>query len=176
MGMGRHTKWTKEMPKNAEDYVSKNGLMDYGSTLKDFLVNLGIADDTYYRWTNENASTYRRDFCEAIKRGKERYKANLIKKAEASLFELVAGVETVDERTEYVSDASGKPIIAKKIVTKHKQEPNVAATIFALTNLKGEVWKNKQNTDVTTNGRELSTKELTVQEAREYINQLNKEI
>lgn len=164
------------MPKNAEDYVSKYGLMDYGSTLKDFLINLGIADDTYYRWTNENASTYRRDFCEAIKRGKETYKANLIKKAEASLFELVAGVETTDERTEYVSDASGKPIIAKKIVTKHKQEPNVAATIFALTNLKGEVWKNKQNTDVTTNGRELSAKELTVQEAREFIERLNKEI
>lgn len=162
------------MPMNAEDYVSKYGLMDYGSTLKDFLTNLGIADDTYYRWTNENSNTYRRDFCEAIKRGKERYKANLIKKAEASLFELVSGVETTDERTEYASDASGKPIIVKKIITKHKQEPNVAATIFALTNLKGDVWKNKQNTDVTTNVKEL--KGMSVQEARDFINKLEKEI
>ena len=164
------------MPKNAEEYVSKYGLMDYGSTLKDFLVNLGIADDTYYRWTDETASTYRREFCEAIKRGKEIYKANLIKRAEKSIFELVAGAEIVDEKTEYVSDASGNPKIAKKIVTKRKQEPNVAATIFALTNLKGDVWKNKQNTDITTNGKELTERRMSVQEAREFINNLEKEI
>lgn len=176
MGRGRKTKWNKNMPKNAEEYVSKYGLMDYGSTLKDFLVNLGIADDTYYRWTNESSSTYKREFCEAIKRGKEIYKANLIKQAEKSIFELVAGAEEVNEKTEIVSDASGSPKIAKKIVTKHRQAPNVAAVIFALTNLKGDAWKNKQNTDITTNGKELNDRRLSVQEAREFINNLEKEI
>lgn len=176
MARGRNTKWNKDMPKNAEEYVSKYGLMDYGSTLKDFLVNLGIADDTYYRWTDEKSTSYRREFCEAIKRGKEIYKANLIKRAEKSIFELVAGAEIVDEKTEYVSDASGKPIIAKKIVTKRKQEPNVAATIFALTNLKGDIWKNKQNTDVTTNGRDIATKELSVKQAKEFLKELENDI
>lgn len=168
-------KWRKEIPKMAEEYISKKGLMDYGSTLKDFLLNIGISDDTYYRWTDENAREYKREFCEAIKRGKEAYKASLVAKCEKSLMELIEGAETEDTRTEYASDAQGKPVIIKRIVTKHKQEPNVAATIFALTNLKGEVWKNKQNTDITTNGKELQ-RQISPQEAAELLKQLDKDI
>ena len=168
-------KWNKDIPKIAEEYISKQGLMDYGSTLADFLLNIGIADDTYYRWTDENAPTYKREFCEAIKRGKEAYKAKLVAKAEKSLIQLVEGAETEDTRTEYASDAQGKPVIIKRVTTKHKEAPNVAATIFALTNLKGEVWKNKQNTDITTNGQSLN-KQISPEEAKELLKKLEEEV
>ena len=168
-------KWNKDIPRIAEEYISKKGLMDYGSTLKDFLLNIGIADDTFYRWTNENGKEYKREFCEAIKRGKETYKAALVAKCEKSLIELVEGAETEDTRTEYASDAQGKPVIIKRIVTKHKESPNVAATIFALTNLKGEVWKNKQNTDITTNGQSLN-KQISPEEAKQLLKQLEEEV
>lgn len=168
-------KWNKDIPKKAEEYISQKGLMDYGSTLKDFLLNIGIADDTYYRWTNEGAKEYKREFCEAIKRGKEAYKARLVSKCEKSLMELVEGCETEDTRTEYASDAQGKPVIIKRIVTKHKEAPNVAATIFALTNLKGEVWKNKQNTDITTNGKDIN-QQISPAEAAALLKKLEEEV
>lgn len=168
-------KWNKNIPKQTEEYISKQGLMDYGSTLVDFCLNLGISRETYYRWTEEGGKDYKRDFCDAIKRGKEAYKAKLVAKAEKSLLQLVEGVETEDTRTEYASDAQGKPVIIKRIVTKHKQEPNVAATIFALTNLKGDVWKNKQNTDITTNGKELQ-RPITPTEAVELLKKLEEEV
>lgn len=168
-------KWNKDIPKIAEEYISKQGLMDYGSTLKDFLLNIGIADDTYYEWIDENHPRYKPEFSEAIKRGKEAYKAKLVAKAEKSLMQLVEGCETEDTRTEYASDAQGKPVIIKRVTTKHKEAPNVAATIFALTNLKGEVWKNKQNTDITTNGQSLN-KQISPEEAKELLKKLEEEV
>lgn len=168
-------KWNKDIPKITEEYISKQGLMDYGSTLVDFCLNLGISRETYYRWTEEGSRDYKRDFCDAIKRGKEAYKAKLVAKCEKSLMELIEGAETEDTRTEYASDAQGKPVIIKRIVTKHKQEPNVAATIFALTNLKGEVWKNKQNTDITTNGKDIN-QQISPAEAAALLKQLEEEI
>lgn len=168
-------KWNKDIPKITEEYISKQGLMDYGSTLKDFLLNIGIADDTYYRWTNENGREYKREFCEAIKRGKEAYKASLVAKCEKSLMQLIEGAETKDTRTEYASDAQGKPVIIKRIVTEHKEAPNVAATIFALTNLKGEVWKNKQNTDITTNGKDIN-QQISPAEAAALLKRLEEEV
>lgn len=166
-------KWNASMAKNAEEWVSKYGLLEYGAQLKDFLTSMGISKDTYYRWIDETATTYKREFCEAIKRGQEAYKAKLILTAESSLINLVEGAETMDERTEYVSDAKGNPVIAKKIVTKHKESPNVAAVIFALTNLKPEQWKNKQNADITTNGKDIVDKQLTTEQAKQILKELD---
>ena len=168
-------KWNKDIPRITEEYISKQGLMDYGSTLADFCLNLGIARETYYRWTEEGGRDYKRDFCDAIKRGKEAYKAKLVAKAEKSLMQLVEGYETEDTRTEYASDAQGKPVIIKRVTTKRKEAPNVAATIFALTNLKGEVWKNKQNTDITTNGQSIN-KQISPEEAKELLKKLEEEV
>lgn len=168
-------KWNKDIPKITEEYISKKGLMDYGSTLVDFCLNLGISRETYYRWTEEGGVDYKRDFCDAIKRGKEAYKATLVAKCEKSLIELIEGAETEDTRTEYASDAQDKPVIVKRIVIKRKQEPNVAATIFALTNLKGDVWKNKQNTDITTNGKEIN-QQISPAEAAALLKQLEEEV
>jgi hypothetical protein len=168
-------KWNNEIPALTEAYISKKGLMDLGSPLKDFCKYLGIADDTYYRWIDENGKEYKREFCEAIKRGKEAYRAALIAKAEKSLLELVEGAKSEDTKKEYLKTENGDMVMVKKTVTTKRSEPNVAATIFALTNLKGEVWKNKQNTDITTNGKDIN-QQISPAEAAALLKKLEEEV
>lgn len=84
------------------------------------------------------------------------------------------GAETTNERTELLPDAQGKPVITKRVVTKTKDAPNVTAIIFALSNLKSEQWKNRQTAEVKADIKQQ--KQLSVQEAREFINQIEKEI
>ena len=43
-----------------------------------------------------------------------------------------------------------------KIVEKF-QTPDTAAIIFAVTNAFPDIWKNRQNNDVTTNGKDIIT-------------------
>lgn len=168
-------KWNSDIPKITEEYISKKGLMDLGSPLKAFCKYLGISEDTYYRWIDEGGKEYKSEFCESIKKGKEAYRAALIAKAEKSLLELVEGAKSEDTRKEYLTTENGEMILAKKIVTTKRAEPNVAATIFTLTNLKGDVWKNKQNTDITTNGKELQ-QQISPAEAAELLKQIEKDI
>lgn len=168
-------KWNSDIPKLTEEYISKKGLMDLGSTLRDFCKYLGISKETFYKWTDENGEDVKVDFVDAIKKGKEAYRAALIAKAEKSLLELVEGAKSEDTKKEYLKRENGDMVMVKKTVTTKRSEPNVAATIFALTNLKGEVWKNKQNTDITTNGKELQ-QQITPEEAAELIRSLEKEI
>lgn len=168
-------KWNNDIPKITEEYISKKGLMDLGSTLKDFCKYLGISHETFYKWTDEDGEDVKVEFIEAIKRGKEAYRAALIAKAEKSLLELVEGAKSEDTKKEYIAAEDGSLILAKKTVTTKRAEPNVAATIFTLTNLKGEVWKNKQNTDITTNGQSLN-KQISPEEAKELLKKLEEEV
>ena len=168
-------KWNSDIPKITEKYISKKGLMDLGSPLKDFCKYLGISEDTYFRWIDESGKEYKSEFCVSIKKGKEAYRAALIAKAEKSLLELVEGAKSEDTKKEYIAAEDGSMILAKKTVTTKRAEPNVAATIFALTNLKGEVWKNKQNTDITTNGQSLN-KQISPEEAKQLLKQLEEEV
>ena len=96
-------------------------------------------------------------------------------KAEKSLLELVEGAKSEDTRKEFITLETGEMILAKKIVTTKRAEPNVAATIFALTNLKGEVWKNKQNTDITTNGKDIN-QQISPAEAAALLKKLEEEV
>ena len=168
-------KWNNDIPKITEEYISKKGLMDLGSTLKDFCKYLGISHETFYKWTDEDGEDVKVEFIEAIKRGKEAYRAALIAKADKSLLELVEGAKSEDTKKEYIAAEDGSLILAKKTVTTKRAEPNVAATIFTLTNLKGEVWKNKQNTDITTNGQSLN-KQISPEEAKQLLKQLEEEV
>lgn len=168
-------KWNKDIPKFTEEYISKKGLMDLGSTLKEFCKYLGISHETFYKWTDEDGEDVKIEFIEAIKKGKEAYRAALIAKAEKSLLELVEGAKSEDTKKEYIAAEDGSMILAKKTVITKRAEPNVAATIFTLTNLKGDVWKNKQNTDITTNGKELQ-QQISPAEAAELLKQIEKDI
>jgi hypothetical protein len=103
------------------------------------------------------------------------YRAALIAKSEKSLLELVEGAKSEDTKKEYLATEDGRMILAKKTVIIKRAEPNVAATIFTLTNLKGDVWKNKQNTDITTNGKELQ-QQISPAEAAALLKQIEQDI
>lgn len=161
-------KFNEQIIHECEEWVSENGLMEYGGAkLKEFCSHFCIDNKTYYNWL-ENS-----DFSDAIKKGKECFKNGLERNVVSSLARSAIGYEYEEVRTEY-QDVNGKPQIKRQIKTKKNVEPNVGAGIFLLTNLAPDRWKNKQNTE---HSGEVSTG-LTVvvknQEEADLINKLKK--
>lgn len=161
-------KFNEQIIHECEEWVSENGLMEYGGAkLKNFCSNFGISDETYYRWM-ENV-----DFVDAIKKGKECFKNGLERNVVSSLARSAIGYEYEQVSSEYYMEGKKKKL--KKEVRKNvRVEPNVGAGIFLLTNLAPDRWKNKQNTE---HSGEVSTG-LTVvvknQEEADLINKLKK--
>lgn len=144
-------KYNKQMVQACADWVRENGLIDFGgATLTDFCKAIGIDDMSYYNWMK------RSEFSEAIKKAKEAFRDGLEKDIVKSLANAAKGYEYTQTTTEY-TDVNGKPSIKKQVKKNIRIEPNVAASIFLLTNLAPERWKNRQDTktDVTTNGRDI---------------------
>ena len=144
-------KYNKQMVQACADWVRENGLIDFGgATLTDFCKAMGIDDQTYYRWLGKV------EFAEEIKKAKEAFRDSLEKDIVKSLANAAKGYEYTQTTTEY-TDVNGKPSIKKQVKKNIRIEPNVAASIFLLTNLAPERWKNRQDskTDVTTNGRDI---------------------
>lgn len=165
-------KWTNDIPHKAEEWIATNGLMQpFGASLGEFLIGIGIDKRTHYRWLERYAT-----YATALKNGAERFTNKTIRAAESGLKQLVGGTEEEETITKYVSNAQGQPIIAERRVRKYHQPPNTAAVIFALTNLQPENWKNRQNTDVELKGKITQSKSLSVQEARDLLDKIEKEI
>ena len=61
------------------------------------------------------------------------------------------------KKTVFTEGKDGKPKIKEQTTTKKHIQPNVAATIFMLTNKAKEEYQNRQNTDITTLGKKIST-------------------
>ena len=144
-------KYSKDMVQACADWVRENGLIDYGgATLTDFCKAMSIDNMSYYRWLSKS------EFSEAIKKAKEAFRDSLEKDIVKSLANAAKGYEYTQTTTEY-TDVNGKPSIKKQVKKNIRIEPNVAASIFLLTNLAPERWKNRQDskTDVTTNGRDI---------------------
>lgn len=131
------------------DWVRENGLMEYGGArLKDFCTHLTIDAKTYYRWMNNT------DFANAIKKAKDDFRNNLEHDLVISLAKSAKGYDYEQTTTEW-TDVNGKPKIKKQVKKNIHVEPNVGANIFLLTNINPDKWKNKQNSDVTTNGKDI---------------------
>lgn len=141
-------KYNKEMIQRCADWVSENGLMEYGGAkLMDFCKAFGIDDMTYYAWMK------RSEFSEAIKKAKEKFKDSLETDIVKSLANAAKGYEYTQTQTEY-KDTSGLPKIVKQTKKNIRVEPNVGAAIFLLTNIAPERWKNKRDNtvDIRTDG------------------------
>ena len=141
-------KYTKDMIKACADWVRENGLIDYGgATLTDFCKAMSIDNMSYYRWLSKS------EFSEAIKKAKEQFRDRLEKEIVKSLANAAKGYDYDQITTEY-TDVNGKPKIKKQVKKTVHIEPNVAASIFLLTNLAPERWKNRQEnkTDLKADG------------------------
>ena len=135
-------KYNKDMLQACADWVRKNGLIDFGgATLTDFCKAMGIEDQTYYRWLDKV------EFVEAIKKAKEAFRSTLENDIVKSLANSAKGYEYEQYTTEY-TDVNGKPKIKKQVKKNIRVEPNVGATIFLLTNIAPDRWKNKQDNNV----------------------------
>ena len=137
------TKYNKEMIRRCADWVSENGLIEYGGAkLIDFCKAFDIDDMTYYRWL-ENS-----DFSEAIKKAKEKFRESLETDIVKSLANAAKGYEYTQTQTEY-KDVNGSPKIVKQTKKNIRVEPNVGAAIFLLTNIASDRWKNRQQQELS---------------------------
>ena len=135
-------KYNKEMTQRCADWVSENGLMEYGGAkLMDFCKAFGIDNKTYYAWLDKP------EFSDAIKRAKEKFKESLETDIVKSLANAAKGYEYTQTQTEY-KDVNGLPKIVKQTKKNIRVESNVGAAIFLLTNIAPDRWKNKQSQDV----------------------------
>lgn len=141
-------KYNKDMIQACADWVRENGLIDYGgATLTDFCKAMSIDNMSYYRWLSKS------EFSEAIKEAKEQFRDRLEKEIVKSLANAAKGYDYDQITTEY-TDVNGKPKIKKQVKKTVHIEPNVAASIFLLTNLAPGQWKNRQEnkTDLKADG------------------------
>lgn len=131
-------KYNQKLVKEMSDWVSENGLIDYGGArLMTFLRRFGIDQRTYYRWMKET------EFAEAIKKAKEDFKTNLETDIVLSLANAAKGYRFEQVTREYKDSKEFKRTV--KIVNV---EPNVGAAIFLLTNLAPNKWRNKQRNEI----------------------------
>lgn len=131
-------KYNQKLVKEMSDWVSENGLIDYGGArLMTFLRRFGIDQRTYYRWMKET------EFAEAIKKAKEDFKTNLETDIVLSLANAAKGYRFEQVTREYKDAKEFKRTV--KIVNV---EPNVGAAIFLLTNLAPNKWRNKQRNEI----------------------------
>lgn len=152
-------KYKPEMVAEMVEWISENGLMDYGgATFTSFLEKFQINDKTFYRWMDKA------EFAELVTKAKATFKDNLEHKLVSSLAKAAEGYTAEYSRVEYVNDPQGKPIINKKIVEKKPVPPSVAAGIYLLGNLAPDRWKNKQSNEITgADGEPLAQTPITIQ-------------
>lgn len=155
--------------------VEEKGLKDYrGLTLQDFCNFFGIHTCTFTDWLNTKEG-----FREKIEAAKEVYKLNRARKLILTLEDAAEGGyrEESTETTKYRPNPRNptEPTIAEmtKVKTKKYVKPDVAAAIFLLTNLDPEHFQNRRNNDVVV--KETQPRELSVDEAREFIKKLESE-
>ncbi len=138
-------KLTPEKIASVAQWVRENGLTDYGGASVEMLCKANdLNKSTYYEWIKKN-----KEFSNALKEAKECFKENLEVKLVASLARSATGYHYTKKRTEYGSDKDGKPIIKKQTIEDVEVQPNVGASIFLLTNINPDKWKNKVSNDVT---------------------------
>jgi hypothetical protein len=106
------------------------------------------------------------DFSDSVKKAKKDFDGLVVVEAKTSLMKKIRGYTVQEVKTFSVAtgglDEDGKPIVKVKehTVTDKYFQPDTAAIIFALTNREPESWKNRQNTDMTSNGKDINGTQL----------------
>ena len=116
-------------------------------TIAELCQKVGIAISTYYEWLETKA-----EFSEAIQKARYQFDELMVKEAKNSLRKLVQGYDIDEKKTVFTEGKDGKPRIKEQTTVKKHIQPNVAATIFLLTNKASNEFKNRLNTDHTTKG------------------------
>lgn len=172
---GRASKYTPEFFKAAEEFITKNGLIQFGgATLKSYCSSLNIHNVSHYNWLRDHP-----EYKEMVDRAVENFRQTNSVEIFNSLLDAAKGgyKENFTEDVDYKPNPQNpdKPMIARKRTHKEKKyvAPNVAAGIFLLTNLDAGNFVNSQKADV--NVRKEPPRQLSMEEAQNLIKQLENE-
>jgi len=98
-----------------------------------------INEQTYFNWIKKDPN-----FKALVETAKEEFRQSIQGKLEMSLWKRAQGYDVTETETEYIRDKDGNPVIkSQKTKVKHVAA-DVAALIFALTNVAPEKWINRQ--------------------------------
>lgn len=138
--------------------------------------NEGISENTLYAWARE-IEEIELILKDAQRQKDESFKRNLKEKAKTALEKLVAGFESVETYQEGIPDETTGKIITSKVTTRKKfVPPNPTAVIFALTNVDGDNFKHKSETEHKGKIEIDNLAKLTDEELEQRIKLLQKKL
>lgn len=138
--IGRPTTY-KESYKDQAEKLCKLGLTD-----KEMADIFGCSESTLNLWKIEHP-----DFSESIKRGKELADANVAER----LYQRAMGFEHDSEEIKVVSNGGGEGSEVVKVPIRKIYPPDTTAAIFWLKNRQKKKWRDKTETDVTSQGEKI---------------------
>ena len=168
-------KYSKKYCTEAEEFISKHGLHEYGGAkIKDFCAHLGIDRKTHDNWLKSH-----KEYKDTVNRAKDKFKSDHTGILFNTLMEAAKGGErtVTDEVTEYRPDPNNPENAIIRKQTRHKKtiyvQPNVVAAIFLLCNLDPEHFKNRQQNDISIRKPDTE-EEMTLDEINAEISRLEK--
>ena len=146
----------------AAEWLTEDGLLLLEGYARDKMTDkdiaekiIGIAERTFSDWKVRYSA-----ISAALKKGR----APIVEKIENSLYALCEVQEYTDTIIEETQDPDGKVVSRHIRKTKRQVPPNTTAIIFALKNLKGVKWRDKQ---------EVSVRDQTEIESDNFLEALN---
>lgn len=140
------SKYNAEFLKRASAWITERGLFPepHGSTIRSFCKAMGISEDSHARWVDKYA-----EYAETIKKANSAFNASLVLRLEGSLIDRALGnTKKKKTRTTMVADEDGNPVVSEKIITEEDVPADTTALIFALKNIAGDKWRDKQEHDI----------------------------
>lgn len=136
MAKGKYEKWLKPESLLLLEAWARDGLTD-----EQIAEKMKIGTTTFYRWKNEH-----REIWEALKKGKEVVDVEV----ENALLKRALGYSTTEvTRERALNPETGKvELVVTKAVTK-EVPPDTTAQIFWLKNRRPDLWRDKQNVELS---------------------------
>jgi transcriptional regulator with XRE-family HTH domain len=135
-----------------QEWLTEDGLLLLKDFARDGLTDEQIADKcginvgTLYRWKNEHG-----EICEALKRGKEPYDAEVVDSLHNKTKGYTVKVEKAFKLREVYYDEKGHRCEKETLETALEDQyipPDTAAQIFWLCNRRPSAWKNKRESTI----------------------------
>lgn len=157
-------KYNKEIVNRIIELISSDSY-----TIAEICKIVGINEDTFYTWKKNKP-----EFSDAIKTAKDKFNEQGLIECEKSLMKLIKGYSFDETKTIYIDGKEGRPKIKEQTVTKKHIQPSLGAIIHFQTNNDPDNWRNRQNVDLTTKGKEIApARILTKEEASQLLKDMD---
>ena len=144
MAKGKYEQWLEPEGLLKIEAWARDGLTD-----EQIAYNMGINVATLYRYKKSYC-----EICEALKRGKDvvdmMVENALLKRALGYSYTEITKerlVDTVNKKRHPLNEDTGELVVTKEV--KKEIPPDVTAIIYWLKNRKPEIWKDKQNIEIS---------------------------